>query len=128
MSKRVDGGDLALQVILQLGSLLRSIDQATINLLDFAQRELAKTGDSFELRMRLDGHCDARHVLFELDDELGDDGRDVIPLMRRIFDLTVDKRVLYALPLQSQHQFVVVDPFTRVLRLIFLLSHLLLMN
>ncbi len=32
----------------------------------------------------------AFHVLFELDDELRDHGRDVVPLVRRVLDFGVD--------------------------------------
>ena len=73
--------------------------------------------------MRLHGLCDSLHVLFELDDELGDDRWDVVPLMRWVSDLLVDEGVLDALTLKPKHKIVIVDPFAWVLRFSFLFNH-----
>lgn len=73
-----------------------------------------KLGNFLFLHFDAQELSDALHVLLELNDEARDHGRYIVPLMGRVLDLAVNERVLDLLPLQSEHQRVVVGPLLGV--------------
>ena len=57
----------------------------------------AQTRHRFKFDLLLEKARNALHVLLQLDDELRNHRRDVVPVMRGVLDLLVYKRVLDAL-------------------------------
>ena len=117
--------DLALEVGAQLFTGFVGILETAVDLFDLPLRESSKIHNSLQLAHAFDLLGHPVHILLELDDELGDHGWDVVPLVGRVSDLRVDHRVLYALPFEAQHESVVVDPFARISGLLLLPSFLL---